>query len=157
MMTKQRLCATVLVLLAWVSCPVYGLVDGYRYDFESTQQAKRFEQLLSTLRCPVCQNQNLSDSNSEVAIDLRDKVFELMQAGKSDDDITHFLVARYGAFVRYQPAFNAQTWLLWLGPVCLLGLGLWMWWRMGTAVGAAHDESSNGQSNKPSSEPSNER
>lgn len=132
-MMSKHLYTAVFMLLTLAPWPVHALVDGYRYDFESAQQAQRFEQLLRTLRCPVCQNQDLSDSNSQMAIDLRDKVFELMLAGHSDDDITDFLVARYGAFVRYQPAFNAHTWLLWLGPMCLLGLGLLMWWRMGAA------------------------
>ncbi len=88
--------------------------------FESPQQEARFEHLTRELRCLVCQNQNLADSDAELAHDLRQEVFELMQAGKSNDEIKQYLVDRYGDFVLYQPPVQNNTYLLWLMPLLLL-------------------------------------
>jgi cytochrome c-type biogenesis protein CcmH len=68
----------------------------------------------------MCQNQSLADSNAQIAHDLRREVLELMHQGKSDDEVIAFLVARYGEFVRYKPAVEPSTWLLWFGPALLL-------------------------------------
>ncbi|WP_300425610.1 cytochrome c-type biogenesis protein CcmH [Thalassolituus sp.] len=101
-----------------------AVIDGHKYSFSSEEDAARFEQLAEDLRCPKCQNQNLADSNAPVAVDLRDKVYELMQEGQSDDEIVGYLVDRYGDFVRYRPPFRIDTLLLWGGPVILLVIGL---------------------------------
>jgi cytochrome c-type biogenesis protein CcmH len=68
----------------------------------------------------MCQNQSLADSNAQIAHDLRREVLQLMRQGKSDDEVVAFLVARYGEFVRYKPAVEPATWLLWFGPALLL-------------------------------------
>src|SRR3546814_20613967 len=68
----------------------------------------------------MCQNQSLADSDAQIAHDLRREVLDLMHQGKSDDEVVAFLVARYGAFVRYKPAVEPSTWLLWFGPALLL-------------------------------------
>lgn len=81
---------------------------------------KRVKALSEELRCLVCQNQSLADSNAGLAIDLRNQVRELMQAGKSDAQIREFLVARYGDFVLYSPPVNRATLVLWVGPFILL-------------------------------------
>jgi cytochrome c-type biogenesis protein CcmH len=72
------------------------------------------------LRCLVCQNQTLADSNAELAVDLRNQIREQMQRGATDDEIKKYLVARYGDFVLFRPPFKATTLLLWLGPALLV-------------------------------------
>ena len=91
----------------------------------------RLKVLELQLRCLVCQNQTLADSDAPLAADLRREVRELAVAGKSDDDIRRFLTARYGDFVLYDPPVQRNTWLLWFGPFLLLAIGAVIWWRMG--------------------------
>jgi cytochrome c-type biogenesis protein CcmH len=91
--------------------------------FQSSAEEARFHALVSELRCVMCQNQSLADSNAQIAHDLRREVLELMRAGRSDAEIKDFLVARYGEFVLYRPRVEGRTWLLWLGPVALLLAG----------------------------------
>lgn len=88
--------------------------------FESPQQEERFNQLTLELRCLVCQNQNLADSDAQLAHDLRSEVHEMLLAGNSDDEIKQFMVERYGDFVLYRPPVQKNTYLLWLGPILLL-------------------------------------
>ena len=88
---------------------------------------QRLKRLETDLRCLVCQNQTLADSNAPLAEDLRREVRELALAGKSDAEIRAFLVARYGDFVLYRPPVKESTWLLWFGPFLLLGGGLAAW------------------------------
>lgn len=88
----------------------------------------RLKHLESELRCLVCQNQTLADSNADLAADLRHEVRELALAGKSDDEIRAYLVARYGDFVLFSPPLKPVTWLLWFGPFALLLLGGAVWW-----------------------------
>lgn len=91
-------------------------------SFKSAEEEARFKALSEELRCLVCQNQSLADSDAELARDLRREVHEMIDAGKSDEQILDFLVARYGDFVLYRPPLNASTLLLWIGPfVVLLG------------------------------------
>ncbi|MGB2816587.1 MAG: cytochrome c-type biogenesis protein [Burkholderiaceae bacterium] len=85
--------------------------------------AKRAVELSSQLRCLVCQNQTIAESNAELAVDLRRQVSEQIKAGKSDREIVDYMVERYGAFVLYKPPFNVTTLLLWLGPAVLVVLG----------------------------------
>jgi len=84
---------------------------------------KRVMRLSEELRCLVCQNQSLSDSNAELATDLRNQVREMMQAGKSDAEIREYMVASYGDFILYDPPFKMTTLVLWVGPFLLLVLG----------------------------------
>ena len=76
------------------------------------------------LRCLVCQNQTIADSNAELAVDLRNQVREKLEQGMSDKDIVDYMVQRYGDFVLYRPPFKTSTWLLWLGPFVLLIIGI---------------------------------
>lgn len=80
----------------------------------------RYQHLIGELRCLVCQNQTIAESNAPLAADLREQVRQQMDAGRSDEEIVEYLTARYGDFVRYRPAFKPQTWLLWLGPFAVL-------------------------------------
>ena len=90
----------------------------------------RLKSLETQLRCLVCQNQTLAESNAPLAEDLRKEVRELAVSGKSDDDIRAYLVARYGDFVLYRPPVKATTWLLWFGPFVLLAGGALAWWTI---------------------------
>jgi len=89
-------------------------------EFSDPAMTKRYTTLINELRCLVCQNQNLADSNSELAQDLRRQVFEMLGSGKTDGEITDFMVQRYGDFVLYRPPFKATTLFLWAGPFVLL-------------------------------------
>ena len=92
-------------------------------------QAARYEHLIHELRCLVCQNETIADSQAPLAADLRDQVKRQIAEGKNDDDVMRYLTDRYGDFVRYRPAFKASTVLLWTGPFLLLLLGLVIAWR----------------------------
>ena len=91
--------------------------------FRDNAEEARFRALVSQLRCVMCQNQSLADSNAQIAYDLRREVLDLMREGRDDAGIKRFLVARYGEFVLYQPRVESKTWLLWFGPVLLLVAG----------------------------------
>ncbi len=91
--------------------------------FKDHAQELRFQALTKQLRCLVCQNESLADSNAPLAADLRRDVFQQMQAGKSDVEIKAWLTARYSDFVLYDPPLSAGTWLLWFGPVIVLLAG----------------------------------
>jgi cytochrome c-type biogenesis protein CcmH len=92
-------------------------------QFHNAAEEQRFQKLSAELRCVMCQNQSLADSNAQIARDLRHEVLELMRQGKSDREIKDFLVARYGEFVLYRPQMEGRTWLLWFGPALLLLAG----------------------------------
>src|SRR5687767_5298494 len=87
---------------------------------------KRVSALANELRCLVCQNQTLADSNAPLAVDLRNQIREQLGAGKSEQDVLDFMVARYGDFVLYRPPLKLTTVALWLGPFVFLALGLWL-------------------------------
>jgi cytochrome c-type biogenesis protein CcmH len=91
--------------------------------FHDHAEELRFRALTEQLRCVMCQNQSLADSNAQIARDLRNEVLELMRRGKSDAQIKEFLVARYGEFVLYRPQVESKTWLLWFGPALVLLAG----------------------------------
>ncbi len=88
-------------------------------DFETPQQEQLYNKLTKELRCLVCQNQDIADSNAELAADLRHKTFKLIKQGKKEDEIKQWMVDRYGDFVLYQPPVKTETLLLWSGPLIL--------------------------------------
>ena len=90
----------------------------------------RLKKLETELRCLVCQNQTLADSNADLAGDLRREVRELALSGRSDAEIRDYLVARYGDFVLYDPPLRRTTWLLWFSPFALLAGGGVVWWQV---------------------------
>jgi cytochrome c-type biogenesis protein CcmH len=94
--------------------------------FASQEQQDRFDKLTKELRCLVCQNQNLADSDALLAHDLRAEVHELLLSGRTDDQIKQFLVDRYGDFVLYRPPLQQNTYLLWIAPLILLLIGAWI-------------------------------
>lgn len=113
----------LFILLIWVSAQVFA-VDYHQLPDPAQQKA--YESIISELRCLVCQNQTIADSNAELAADLRRQVYEMLQQGKSKDDVLQFMTERYGDFVLYNPPFKAKTGLLWLGPLMFLITGLIM-------------------------------
>ncbi|MFA0496866.1 cytochrome c-type biogenesis protein CcmH, partial [Vibrio sp. 10N.222.54.B11] len=90
------------------------------FEFDNPEQQQRAISLAKTLRCPQCQNQNLIESNSPIAKDLRLVVFNMVKAGKSNSEITQYMTERFGEFVLYKPAMTASNLLLWLLPSLLL-------------------------------------
>ncbi|PML53682.1 heme lyase NrfEFG subunit NrfF [Vibrio lentus] len=96
------------------------------FEFESPNQQQRAISLAKSLRCPQCQNQNLIESNSPIAKDLRLVVFNMVKAGKSNNEITQYMTERFGEFVLYKPAMSASTLLLWLLPIALFLLFIYL-------------------------------
>ena len=117
------------MLNKWIKLSLFLLVlSGSAFAqeplaFDTPEQEARFQQLTLELRCLVCQNQNLADSDAELARDLREEIHEMMMAGQDNEQIKTFLVDRYGDFVLYRPAVGGNTLLLWLMPGILLGIG----------------------------------
>jgi cytochrome c-type biogenesis protein CcmH len=102
-------------------------MNGFAVDYRqlaNPEQQEAYESLTSELRCLVCQNQTIADSNAELAADLRRQVYEMLQQGKSKEEILRFMTDRYGDFVLYKPPFKTKTSLLWLGPAAFLIIGL---------------------------------
>jgi len=115
-----------LVILFLVFAVSVSVMAQEPLVFENQQQQDRFDKLTLELRCLVCQNQNLADSDAPLAHDLRREVHEMLIAGKSNDEIKDFLVTRYGDFVLYRPPVQKNTYLLWLAPLIMLLAGGWI-------------------------------
>jgi len=116
-MKKTWLFLTALLF----SSMAFSAIDAL--NFTSPQQESDYHQLTQSLRCPQCQNNNIADSNATIAVDMRGKVFELLQEGKSKNDVVDYMVARYGNFVTYDPPMTASTLVLWIAPLLLVLLG----------------------------------
>lgn len=115
-----------LVLLNSFAACYAETVD--QYPFSSRDQEQQFHSLITQLRCLVCQNQDLADSNAGLAKDLRMQVYNMVKEGKTDDQVKQYMVARYGDFVLFKPAFEAKTYVLWLMPFLLLCFGAVILW-----------------------------
>ena len=118
----KRLLLLVIFSL-WIA-PLQAVIETYQFD--SPEMEADYNQLIDELRCLVCQNQNLSGSNADLARDLRRETYQMLQQGKSQQEVVDFMVARYGDFVLYRPQFKTSTYLLWLGPFLLLVLVLYL-------------------------------
>lgn len=120
----------VLIVVMLFSHFGYAMVDGHEYIFdegtalENQNRAELFQKLAEELRCPKCQNQNLSDSNAMIAGDLRRELYQQVKSGSDGETIIDFMVNRYGEFVLYRPKMSTMTYVLWFGPVALLLLAL---------------------------------
>ncbi len=119
---KHRLSSVLIALFALLMAATAFAIDPL--PFADAAEEARFQHLVRELRCLVCQNQNLADSDAGLAKDLRAEVFELMRSGKDDAEIKSFLTDRYGDFVLYKPPVKPGTWLLWFGPLLMLAIGL---------------------------------
>lgn len=115
---KKFLMALGMALL--ISSGAKAAIDVYEFDTPIEEQ--RYRALVDELRCPKCQNQNLADSDAEVAKDLRHRTWQLIREGRSDGEIRDYLVDRYGDFITYRPPVRSSTALLWFGPFVLLFL-----------------------------------
>ncbi len=115
-MIKQLIISACLVF----SFAFTALAATEVYEFETIEQENVFKKLGKELRCPKCQNNNIADSNSSLAQDLRTKVYEMLKQGKSEAEIVAYMVERYGNFVTYNPPMTGSTLILWLGPLLFL-------------------------------------
>lgn len=122
MSSSNPLRGFLLILL--VSAALPGLSATEVYEFENDEQRERFRRFTYELRCPQCQGQTLAGSDAMVSQDLKRELHRLILEGKSDQEIVDFMVSRYGDFVLYKPRFQANTYLLWLGPAALILIGL---------------------------------
>ena len=120
-LTVRLLVALVLPVL--IAGPALAISDPAEMLPNPAQEA-RAEQIGRQLRCLVCQNESIEDSGADLARDLRTIVRQRVVAGDTDRQVTAWMVARYGDFVRLRPPFNAVTALLWLSPILALGIGL---------------------------------
>jgi cytochrome c-type biogenesis protein CcmH len=124
------------IMLSWVLM-VFSVVAAAvieTYQFDTPLQQKRYHAFTQELRCPKCQNQNLSGSDSAISVDLRRQIHRMIMDDKSDIEITQYMVDRYGNFILYRPRFSAQTAVLWFTPLGLLILGSLVWWRMASGL-----------------------
>ncbi len=94
------------------------------YQFDNPVDRARFQSFVEEMRCPKCQNQNLADSDSPIAEDLRREIYEMIQDDRSDKEIVDALVESYGQYILYRPPLNASTWALWFAPFALLLVGI---------------------------------
>lgn len=115
----KALLGSVLLALSTVS---FAAIDTYA--FETAAEEARYKALIDELRCPKCLNTNLSGSDSPISADLRRTVATMVQAGKGDDEIRDYLLARYGDFILYRPRVMPATYVLWFGPALLFLLAL---------------------------------
>ncbi len=118
---RTLLRALLLAVVLWSGVAGAQAIDPL--PFKNHAEEVRFQNLTRQLRCLVCQNENLADSNADLARDLRHEVFDLMRQGKSDAQIKDYLVARYSDFVLYDPPVQGNTLLLWFGPLLILLAG----------------------------------
>jgi len=116
---------TLTLLFLLISVDTTLAAVEYR-QFANAEQQQSYQALISELRCLVCQNQTIADSNADLAKDLRRQVYEMLQQGKTKQEIADFMTARYGDFVLYNPPFKGKTGILWLAPVVFLLIGLMM-------------------------------
>jgi cytochrome c-type biogenesis protein CcmH len=127
MMIKAKLgyILSLSLLVIYISFSSFDIkASGEILSFDSHEQQEVYEELIVELRCPKCQNQNIADSNADLATDLREKVYAMAKANQSKAEIKQFMLDRFGEFVLYEPQFSPKTWLLWLGPIFLLFFAL---------------------------------
>ncbi len=99
------------------------------YPLQTAKQESQFKHLLADLRCLVCQNQDLNDSNAGLAKDLRREVYNRVKDGQSDQEIITYLTDRYGDFILFNPPLKGITLFLWFAPLLFVGVGMFIFWR----------------------------
>lgn len=120
----MRALLRTLLLATLLLCASAALAQAIEpLPFKDHAEELRYQHLTAQLRCPMCQNETLADSNAPIARDLRNQIFQLMQHGQTDAQIKQYLVDRYSEFVLYDPPVARNTWLLWFGPLLILLLG----------------------------------
>jgi len=122
---KRLDCKQILYFILLLFCQTsLSIAQQDLYPFTSSLDRDRFQKLSYEVRCITCQNQSLAESSAPLAIDLRQKIYQMVKAGKSDQDIQHYLVKRYGEFILLHPPVNKLTVFLWGCPLLLLGAAL---------------------------------
>lgn len=112
----------IIFCLLLIANSAFAAVDVH--EFKNDTQRLRYQSFIDEMRCPKCQNQNLSGSDSPIATDLRNELYSMIQDGRSDMEIVDFMVNRYGEYILYRPRLSPVTIILWLGPAILLLLGI---------------------------------
>lgn len=116
--------AAFLLAMSFMSAPLHAADTTFYFD--DPEQQKIFRELTAELRCPMCQNQNIADSNAMIALDLKRKTYDLVQQGQSKQQVIDYMKARYGDFVHYQPPVTPVTVWLWLFPVLFVAFAVGM-------------------------------
>lgn len=114
----------LLVMLGIMMLGSIALASIDIFEFSSEENRLQYNELTKELRCPKCQNQDIADSNAPIAQDMRKEVYRLIEDGQSTEAVVQFMVERFGEFVSYDPKIIPATYLLWFGPLTLLGVGL---------------------------------
>ncbi len=112
----------LLIVLSYSVSTVAAPIETFQFD--SPEKEKIFHKLSEELRCLVCQNQSVAESNADLAKDLRLEIYTMLSKGKTEDEIVRFMVDRYGDYVLYRPPFKPMTWLLWFGPIIAFFIGM---------------------------------
>lgn len=117
---------TPIITLFFLMCVSFSSISApvETFQFDSPETEKIFHKLSEELRCLVCQNQNVAESNADLAKDLRLEIYTMLSEGKTEDEIVDFMVQRYGDYVLYRPPLKPMTWLLWFGPIIIFTIGL---------------------------------
>jgi cytochrome c-type biogenesis protein CcmH len=118
----------ILTLLLFTQ-PIFSatLAD---YQFDDAEKSAEFRQVIEQMRCLVCQNESLAGSNAELAVELRNEIYDMMKAGQNKDQVVEFMVSRYGDFVLYSPPVKLSTYPIWFGPILLFMLGAFVLFRI---------------------------
>lgn len=130
-MLKRNFLSVFILLFAFLGAINYSVAQDASgavmpLEFENTEHQQRYQHFSKILRCPMCQNQNLSGSDAGIAADLRKTLYRLIGEDKTDQEIIDFMQARYGNFILYDPPMNRATFLLWFGPAVLLLAGVYI-------------------------------
>ncbi|MCU7881299.1 MAG: cytochrome c-type biogenesis protein CcmH [Candidatus Thiodiazotropha sp. (ex Lucinoma aequizonata)] len=112
-----------LTLLLFISLPSPNAATLAEYTFENPRQGEDFRAIIAEMRCLVCQNESLASSNAELAVDLRNEIYDMMKQGQNKDEIIEFMVSRYGDFVLYNPPLKPTTYAIWFGPLIVFLIG----------------------------------
>jgi len=121
-MNKPFFILLLLAALTFSFESVAAPIETFKFDSPETE--KVFHKLSEELRCLVCQNQNIAESNADLAKDLRLEIYTMLSKGQSEEEIVEFMVQRYGDYVLYRPPFKPMTWLLWFAPIIIFVFGL---------------------------------
>jgi len=121
-MYKSLLKSAAIIALMLSFSVLAAPIETFKFDSPETE--KIFHKLSEELRCLVCQNQNVAESNADLAKDLRLEIYTMLTNGKTEEEIVGFMVDRYGDYILYRPPFKPMTWLLWFGPIIVFFIGM---------------------------------
>jgi cytochrome c-type biogenesis protein CcmH len=115
--------ALILCFICFFSLASLQAATLAEYTFEDQETSEDFRAIIEEMRCLVCQNESLAGSNAELAVDLRNEIYEMMKSGQSKSEVIDFMVARYGDFVLYSPPIKPSTYPIWFGPLIVFLIG----------------------------------